>query len=179
MSYLCQLWAICKDEFIDDSAQSFNCFRQIIGKYHNNLYTAAIGGWFMVVAMQLLNATLVSSWLWTKDLFRLLKTLSNSQRPQLKSPIKFVQKAFLFPIVIIGQIFQNVYSDGIFNNFVEPLGRVFNPAHSFQLGVEKWGRQSGMTSSAFLFSYKALPLSKKTHIHTHINKDFHLPYFQI
>lgn len=49
----------------------------------------------MIVAVQPLNSTFVSFLLWTRDLFRLLKTLSNSQRPQLKLPIKFVQKTFL------------------------------------------------------------------------------------
>ena len=78
------------------------------------------GDWLMVVTIQLLNSACISCLLWMSDLFRLLKTLSKSLSPQLKWLIKLYRKSFLFPHVIIGQIFQNVYKPWYFNNFAEP-----------------------------------------------------------
>lgn len=126
------------------------------------------GDWLMVVTIQLLNSACISCLLWMRDLFGLLKTLSKSLSPQLKWLIKLYRKSFLFPHVIIGQIFQNVYKPWYFNNFAEPQGVVSDTAHSFHSWVEKRGRQRGMTYSAFLFFSKALTLVREnTYTHAH------------
>lgn len=96
-SCLCPLWAIHKGELTNASAQPLNHFSQSIRsitviciRVHLPVEWVS-GNWLMVVTMQLLNSTFVSSLLWMRDLFRLLKTLSKSRSPQLKWPIKLYQ----------------------------------------------------------------------------------------
>lgn len=60
-------------------------------------------------------------------------------------------------------------SGGILIILLRLKGVLSNTACSFQLGVEKWGRQRGMTYLAFLFFNKALTLVKEN-IYTYAHK---------